>query len=58
MQHVSDPPMNAPFRGSLIDPYMFAIDVNEWGERDLYREYAERHLSGLVSFDLDTEDTV
>jgi hypothetical protein len=26
------------FSGSLIDPKMFAIDVNEWGERDLYRE--------------------
>ena len=26
------------FRGSLIDPKMFAIDVSEWGERDLYRE--------------------
>jgi len=22
---------------------MFAIDVTEWGERDLYREYRERH---------------
>jgi hypothetical protein len=22
---------------------MFAIDVNEWGERDLYREYRESH---------------
>jgi hypothetical protein len=32
-----------PFRGSLIDPNMFAIDVREWGERDLYREYIERH---------------
>ncbi len=29
------------FRGSLVDPRMFAIDVNEWGERDLYRELCE-----------------
>ena len=32
-----------PFRGSLIDPKMFAIDVNEWGERDLYRELCESY---------------
>ena len=31
------------FRGTLIDPNMFAIDVAEWGERDLYTEYRERH---------------
>jgi hypothetical protein len=40
---VRNPPANVPFRGTLIDPNMFAIDVNEWGERDLYREYCERH---------------
>jgi hypothetical protein len=34
---------NQPFRGSLIDPKMFAIDVNEWGERDLYRELCENY---------------
>jgi hypothetical protein len=32
-----------PFRGSLVDPRMFAINVNEWGEPDLYTEYRERH---------------
>jgi hypothetical protein len=31
------------FRGTLIDPNMFAIDVNEWGERDLYRELCESY---------------
>ena len=41
--HVRNPKSESPFRGSLIDPNMFAIDVNEWGERDLYREYRERH---------------
>ena len=35
---VINPPEDQPFRGSLVDPKMFAIDVNEWGERDLYRE--------------------
>ena len=42
-QHVMNPPRDAPSRGSLVDPLMFAIDVNEWGERNLYREYCERH---------------
>jgi hypothetical protein len=34
---------NEPSRGSLIDPKMFAIDVNEWCERDLYRELTESY---------------
>jgi hypothetical protein len=42
-EHVLHPPKDAPSRGSLVDPLMFAIDVNEWGERNLYREYCERH---------------
>jgi hypothetical protein len=42
-EHVRHPRKDAPFRGSLVDPKMFAIDVNEWGERDLYRESCERH---------------
>ena len=32
-----------PFRGSLIDPKMFAIDVVEWGEPDLYRELCAKY---------------
>jgi hypothetical protein len=27
-----------PFRGTLIDPNMFSIDVKDWGERDMYSE--------------------
>lgn len=34
---------NLPFRGTLVDPKMFAIDVNEWGERDFYRELWENY---------------
>jgi hypothetical protein len=34
---------DAAFRGTLIDPRMFAIDVEEWGERNLYKEYCESH---------------
>jgi Nucleotidyl transferase of unknown function (DUF2204) len=37
------PKSDEPFRGTLIDPNMFAIDVDDWGERDLYTEYRERH---------------
>ena len=40
---ITSPQGDQPFRGSLIDPKMFAIDVNEWGERDLYRELCENY---------------
>jgi hypothetical protein len=40
---IQHPNKHAPFRGSLLDPRMFAIDVKEWGERDLYSEYCARH---------------
>lgn len=42
-RHIRNPSRNAPFRGTLVDPRMFAIDVNEWGERNLYKEYCEQH---------------
>lgn len=40
---IEHPSETSPFRGSLVDPRMFAINVNEWGERDLYTEYREQH---------------
>jgi len=40
---VHHPNKDAPFRGSLADPKMFAIDVNEWGERNLFRDACDRH---------------
>lgn len=39
---LKNPREGAPFRGTLIDPNMFAIDVAEWGERDLFQEYCSR----------------
>jgi hypothetical protein len=42
-RRVSTPNLNEPFRGSLIDPMMFAIDVNEWGECDLFRELTQNY---------------
>lgn len=41
----SDPA--APFRGSLIDDKMFAIDVNEWGLANLMQEHRNRRLRNL-----------
>ena len=38
---------NQSFRGTLVDPKMFAIDVNEWGEGDLYRELCENYAHPL-----------
>jgi hypothetical protein len=46
-QSVASPMMNDSFRGTLIDPKMFAIDVNEWGERDIYRELCENYKHPL-----------
>ncbi len=41
--HTLRPNQNEPFRGTLIDPLMFAIDVDDWGERDLFTEYRNHH---------------
>jgi predicted nucleotidyltransferase len=45
---VRNPDRNAPFRGSLIDPLMFAIDVDEWGMPDMNQEYRERRQPKLT----------
>lgn len=49
-RHFKNPNKAAPFRGSLVDPRMFAIDLNEWGERNLYKEYCANH-PGLIEID-------
>ena len=49
-KQLDDPRPDAPFRGALIDPNMFAIDIEDWGERDLYREYRDSHPY-LLEFD-------
>ncbi len=38
---------SAPFRGSLIDPMIFAIDVNEWGLENLLEDYRAQRLPKL-----------
>jgi hypothetical protein len=43
---------NAPFRGSLIDENMFAIDVKEWALEDLVEQYRARRqpkITGAVA---------
>jgi hypothetical protein len=39
---LAHPNKNADFRGSLIDEKMFAIDVTEWGKRNLLEEQRSR----------------
>ena len=50
-ERVRQPNKDEPFRGTLIDPNMFAIDVTEWGERDLFLEYCARHPSLLQAIE-------
>jgi hypothetical protein len=38
-----DPKLDAPFRGSLIDENMFAIDVKEWGLENEIERYRAEH---------------
>ncbi len=44
---LAQPADGQPFRGSLIDPMMFAIDVNEWGMENLLDEYREQRLARM-----------
>lgn len=39
-----DPKIDAPFRGSLIDENMFAIDVKEWGLENEIERYRADHV--------------
>jgi hypothetical protein len=47
-QELRAPDAGAPFRGSLIDCKMFAIDVNEWGFDDLEKEMRRRREPKLA----------
>lgn len=39
---LAHPNKGVDFRGSLIDDKMFAIDVEEWGKRNILEEYREK----------------
>jgi hypothetical protein len=55
-ESVNNPDPTAEFRGSLIDPRMFAIDVNEWGMADLHERYREAREPKLPQI-CDTDET-
>ena len=40
---LTDSKLEAPFRGSLIDENMFAIDVKEWGLENEIEKYRSKH---------------
>lgn len=40
---LTNPDLEAPFRGSLIDENMFAIDVREWGLENEIEKYRDQH---------------
>jgi hypothetical protein len=42
-----DPKLDTPFRGSLIDENMFAIDVREWGMENEIEKYRAAHHKRL-----------
>jgi hypothetical protein len=48
MVQIQNPDPGAPFRGSLVDENMFAIDVNEWGLDDLLTEYRSTRASKII----------
>lgn len=48
---IDHPDLEAPFRGSLVDEKMFAIDVNEWKLKNIiddYREQAEPKIGQVA----------
>ncbi len=48
---IANPNPDAPFRGSLVDDKMFAIDVHEWGMTDLldiYRRNREHKIPNIA----------
>jgi hypothetical protein len=46
---LSNPDHQARFRGSLIDPMMFAIDVEEWGMPDLLDAYRKQRAPKIAA---------
>lgn len=46
-QSLESPDPRIPFRGSLLDENMFAIDVKEWGLPNLLERYRERRVQKI-----------
>lgn len=53
-QDLDSPPRDRPFRGSLIDEKMFAIDVKEWGMENLLQDRREEREPKLAEADVDS----
>jgi hypothetical protein len=47
-QKIANPDQKAVFRGSLIDPMMFAIDVEEWGLPNVSEGLRQKRRPGIV----------
>ncbi len=48
-RNLESPSPRAPFRGSLLDEKMFAIDVKEWGMENLLQEQRTRRQPKIIS---------
>jgi len=48
-KEVRSPDARSRFRGSLIDPKTFAIDIDEWGLEDVMKEYQEARMKIVAS---------
>ncbi len=46
---LATPDLEAPFRGSLVDDNMFAIDVKEWGLENVLEDYRQKRLAKTES---------
>jgi hypothetical protein len=48
-KEIEKPNPNAPFRGSLVDEIMFAIDLKEWSFENLLEDYRQRREPKLMA---------
>jgi hypothetical protein len=53
---IATPNSAAPFRGSLIDQFLFAIDVREWGMKDQLEEYRAQRLADSKQLEYISKD--
>jgi hypothetical protein len=48
---IATPHADAPFRGSLVDEKMFAIDIHEWDLDNLLEEKRQARLAQIEGID-------
>jgi hypothetical protein len=49
LNEVQNPDPRAPFRGSLIDEHLFAIDLKEWGLENILEQYRARRAPQITT---------